>query len=87
MKTLFYRFALELVSRISHVLSTPGGNALLGGRGGEGRETFSKIASALSDFNFFNVPTNPNYEIESWRQDVTGLLKEIGAHLKDKETK
>ena len=77
------RFSLEMISHISHVLSTSGGHALLGGRGGEGRETFSRIAALLADFAFFSVPISPRYGREDWRKDLAKLLKETGCHLKD----
>lgn len=44
---------LEHLSRVARVVKTPGGNALLVGVGGSGRQSCSRLACFLADFDVF----------------------------------
>ncbi len=49
------RFSLELTSHLSHVLSLPGGHAVVGARGGVGRRAATRLASRLSGLSLLEV--------------------------------
>ncbi|KAH1026251.1 hypothetical protein HUJ05_010798 [Dendroctonus ponderosae] len=78
MNLVMFKFAIEHVSRVSRVLNQPNGNVLLVGIGGSGRHSSVKLASAMCEYNVFEIELSRNYGIPDWRDDLKRLLLRAG---------
>uniref|UniRef100_A0A673A977 Dynein axonemal heavy chain 12 n=1 Tax=Sphaeramia orbicularis TaxID=375764 RepID=A0A673A977_9TELE len=78
MNLVIFRYVLEHLSRISRVLKQPGGNALLVGVGGSGRQSITRLATSMAHMTIFQPEISKNYGMTEWRDDVKMLLKNAG---------
>ena len=81
MNLVLFADAMAHVCRISRVLRQPGGNCLLLGVGGSGRQSLTRLASHLVDFRVFQIEITKNYRVLEWREDLKTVLK-MGYELK-----
>lgn len=69
---------LEHLARVARVVRTPGGNALLVGVGGSGRQSCTKLAAFLADFTVFQIEIAKGYDQLAFREDIKKLLTNSG---------
>ena len=83
MNLVMFLDAIEHVSRVCRVISLPLGNALLLGVGGSGRQSLTRLAAALEEFDLFQIEVAKGYGKTEWRDDLRKVLMMAGCEGKD----
>ena len=78
MDLVLFMFATEHLTRIARVMSMPGGNALLVGMGGSGRQSLTRLAAYVLDFGIKQIELSKNYGVTEWRDDIRSVIKAAG---------
>ncbi|XP_029358997.1 dynein heavy chain 1, axonemal [Echeneis naucrates] len=78
MKLVLFMDAMEHVCRISRILRQSLGNALLLGVGGSGRQSLTKLASHMSEYECFQIELSNNYGQTEWREDIKSVMLRTG---------
>ncbi|MGH0124048.1 UNVERIFIED_CONTAM: hypothetical protein FKN15_034456 [Acipenser sinensis] len=79
MSLVMFKFAIEHISRICRVLKQDNGHLLLVGIGGSGRQSATKLATFINDFDLFQIEITKNYTTSEWREDLKKVMLKAGA--------
>ncbi|ESS70037.1 dynein heavy chain [Trypanosoma cruzi Dm28c] len=82
MNIVMFAYAVEHICRIARVIRRPNGHVLLLGVGGSGRQSLSRVAAFLNDFEVFQVEVSKNYSMNAWHEDVKTALRRVAFHNK-----
>ncbi|CAG9819626.1 unnamed protein product [Phaedon cochleariae] len=84
MKLVLFLDAISHVCRISRIIRQPMGNALLLGMGGSGRQSLTRLAAFITEFNCFQIELSKAYGSIDWKDDIKNLM--LTAGLMKRET-
>ncbi|KFO26066.1 Dynein heavy chain 11, axonemal [Fukomys damarensis] len=79
MHLVLFEDAMQHVCRISRILRTPQGHALLIGVGGSGKQSLSRLAAHMCSLEVFQITLTTGYRIQDLRVDLANLYIRIGA--------
>ncbi|PNJ55825.1 DNAH11 isoform 1 [Pongo abelii] len=79
MHLVLFEDAMQHICRISRILRTPQGCALLVGVGGSGKQSLSRLAAYLCGLEVFQITLTEGYGIQELRVDLANLYIRTGA--------
>ena len=78
MNLVFFRDAMEHISRLARVLRLDKGNAMLVGVGGSGKQSCTRLASHMAEYKCIGIELKKGYNITSFRDDLKALFDTAG---------
>ncbi|XP_055375876.1 dynein axonemal heavy chain 2 [Condylostylus longicornis] len=75
---VFFREAIEHITKIVRIISQPRGHVLNIGIGGSGRQSMTSMATFVCELNMFRIEVTKKYKTQEFREDLKSLYKITG---------
>ncbi|KAJ3281611.1 Dynein heavy chain 6, axonemal [Borealophlyctis nickersoniae] len=82
-RLIFFLDAMQHISRILRIIRQPRGNALLVGVGGTGKQSLTRLACHISDYQCHQIELTRTYGDTEWREDLKKLYRIAGMEGKN----
>ncbi|XP_063587791.1 dynein axonemal heavy chain 3-like [Penaeus indicus] len=78
MSLVMFHYVIQHVARLSRILKQDSGHALLIGFAGSGRQSATKLATFMANYDLFQIKATKGYGVAEWREDIKRALMKAG---------
>jgi dynein heavy chain len=78
MNLVLFDQAIQHIVRICRILKFPGGNAMLVGVGGSGKQSLTKLSAFICQYKIFQLPVSSGFTILDLKENLKELYRKTG---------
>lgn len=79
MNLTMFRYTVEHLSRLCRILKQPRSHSLLIGIGGTGRQSYTRLAAHIMDYELFQIELTRNYTMDEWTAFLKRMLLKVSS--------